>query len=110
MSRPSNYEFISANPEVIERDVTTMYTALTGREVRASSPEKLFIQWVAAAMVLLAEQINFAGKQNIPSKAVGEGLDNIAQIFFAKTRPPAAILLFPSVYTGNRNIIPVNRE
>jgi phage-related baseplate assembly protein len=69
--------------------LTAKYEEFTNRTVHPASPQKLFIQWVASAMVLLAEQINFAGNQNIPSKAVGGGLDNIAQIFFVKTRPQA---------------------
>ena len=51
MSRPSDYEFISANTKAIEQEVSAMYTAITGQEVRASSPEKLFIQWITSALV-----------------------------------------------------------
>ena len=83
------YIFVDANPQTMVETLTAKYEDITKRTVHPASPEKLFIQWVAAAMVLLAEQINFAGNQNIPSKAVGEGLDNIAQIFFASTRPQA---------------------
>ncbi len=90
MSRDTTpYIFVDADPATIVETLTTKYESITGRTVHPASPEKLFIQWVAAAMVLLAEQINFAGNQNIPSKAVGEGLDNLAQIFFAQTRPQA---------------------
>ena len=83
------YIFVDANPQTMVETLTAKYEDITKRTVHPASPETLFIQWVAAAMVLLAEQINFAGNQNIPSKAVGEGLDNIAQIFFASTRPQA---------------------
>jgi len=83
------YIFIDADPNTMVETLTAKYESITGRTVHPASPEKLFIQWVAATMVLLAEQINFAGNQNIPSKAVGEGLDNLAQIFFIKQRPQA---------------------
>lgn len=90
MSRDTTpYIFVSADPQSIVEELTAKYESIAQRTVHPASPEKLFIQWVAATMVLLAEQINFAGNQNIPSKAVGEGLDNLAQIFFAKTRPQA---------------------
>ena len=90
MSRDTTpYIFVDANPQTMVETLTAKYEDITQRTVHPASPEKLFIQWVAAAMVLLAEQINFAGNQNIPSKAVGEGLDNLAQIFYAKTRPQA---------------------
>ena len=90
MSRDTTpYIFIDADPNTMVETLTAKYESITGRTVHPASPEKLFIQWVAATMVLLAEQINFAGNQNIPSKAVGEGLDNLAQIFFIKQRPQA---------------------
>jgi len=83
------YIFVNADPETMVETLTTKYEDITQRTVHPASPEKLFIQWVAAAMVLLAEQINFAGNQNIPSKAVGTGLDNLAEIFFMQERPQA---------------------
>lgn len=105
MSRDTTpYIFVDADPETLVETLTTKYESIAQRTVHPASPEKLFIQWVAATMVLLAEQINFAGNQNIPSKAVGEGLDNLAQIFFAKTRPqatPATTTLRFYVSAGN---------
>lgn len=90
MSRDTTpYIFVDADPQNMVDKLTTKYESITNRTVHPASPEKLFIQWVAATMVLLAEQINFAGNQNIPSKAVGEGLDNLAQIFFVRERPQA---------------------
>lgn len=90
MSRDTTpYIFVNADPETMVETLTTKYEDITQRTVHPASPEKLFIQWVAAAMVLLAEQINFAGNQNIPSKAVGTGLDNLAEIFFMQERPQA---------------------
>jgi len=83
------YIFVDADPQTMVETLTAKYEEISGKTVHPSSPEKLFIQWVASAMVLLAEQINFAGNQNIPSRAVGEGLDNLAQIFFIKERPQA---------------------
>lgn len=83
------YIFVDADPEKTADLLTAKYESITHRTVHPASPEKLFIQWLASAMVLIAEQINFAGNQNIPSKAVGEGLDNLAQIFYIQERPQA---------------------
>ena len=89
MSRASDYEFISASASAIEQELTAMYTALTGREVRASSPEKLFLQWITSALMQAYAKINIAGNQNIPSRATGKNLDALGQLFFDSTRPEA---------------------
>ena len=83
------YIFVDADPTTMVERLTAKYEEITQKTVHPASPEKLFIQWLAAAMVLMAEQINFAGNQNLPSKATGEGLDNLAQIFYMKERPQA---------------------
>ena len=89
MSRATDYEFISANTEAIESEVSAMYTALTGREVRGSSPEKLFIKWITSALVQAYTKINIAGNQNIPSRATGKNLDALGELYFDSTRPEA---------------------
>lgn len=89
MSRASDYEFISANTEAIESEVSAMYTALTGREARASSPEMLFIKWISSVLVQSYTRINIAGNQNIPSRATGDNLDALGELYFDKTRPSA---------------------
>ncbi len=89
MSRPSNYEFVSANAEAIEAQVSGMYTAITGRQARPSSPEKLFIQWITSVLTQAYSRINIAGNQNIPSRATGKNLDALGELYFASTRPQA---------------------
>ena len=112
MSRDTTpYIFIDADPQTLVETLTAKYESIAQRTVHPASPEKLFIQWVASAMVLLAEQINFAGNQNIPSKATGEGLDNLAQIFYAQTRPqatPAKTTLRFTVSAGNSGYATAN--
>ncbi len=87
--RASSYEFISANTDAIEAEVTAMYTAITGRAVSASSPEKLFIQWITSILTQAYSKINIAGNANIPSRATGQNLDALGQLFYDKTRPDA---------------------
>ena len=58
MSRDTTpYIFVSADPQSIVEELTAKYESIAQRTVHPASPEKLFIQWVAATMVLLAEQI-----------------------------------------------------
>jgi phage-related baseplate assembly protein len=82
-----DYEFISTDVNKLVQDITSMYTSITGESVSDASPVKLFIQWVASAMILMAVNINQAGNQNIPSRAYGENLDALAELFYQKTRP-----------------------
>ena len=91
MSRPgSDYQFIADDSPTIEANLTNVYTILTGRAVRAASPERLFIKWVTAAMVQAYTSINIAGNQNIPSRAEGANLDALGELVYTKTRPPAS--------------------
>ena len=89
MSRASaDYEFVSTDASEIENDVAAMYTAITG-ETTISGPARLFIQWVASVIVLGNANINRAGNANLPSRAEGEDLDALGQLFYEQTRPTA---------------------
>lgn len=87
--RNTQYKFVSTDPDEIVAELTSIYESITGRTVHQASPEKLFIQWVANSFVLLYAQINYIGNQNIPSRASGENLDHLAELFFMHTRPQA---------------------
>ena len=90
MSRPGNdYEFFSANADEIVATLTSTYEQLTGRTVHPASAVKLFISWVASAILQIYNKINYAGNQNIPSRAVGENLDALGELFYEKKRPQA---------------------
>lgn len=89
MSRASDYEFVSSSTDAIQQQVETMYLAITGREIKKSSPERLFCQWITSILVQAYTNINIAGNQNIPSRAEGENLDALGQLFYAKERPEA---------------------
>lgn len=89
MSRASaDYEFVSTDASEIESDVAAMYTAITGRTATAG-PDRLFIQWVASVLTLGNANINRAGNANLPSRAEGEDLDALGQLFYEQTRPTA---------------------
>lgn len=89
MSRNTAHEFISVSESAIQAEVELMFTALTGQAVGASTPQKLFCQWITSILVQAYTRINVAGNQNIPSRAEGEDLDALGELYFSKTRPEA---------------------
>lgn len=89
MSRPAEYKFIPTDPEDIVIWLTAIYEEIMGVTVQPASPERHFIQWMAEAIVLERVLTNYTANQNIPSRAVGENLDALAELFYAKERPQA---------------------
>lgn len=85
----SDYQFVPADIDTILNTLIQQYELITDSTVKPSSPERLFLSWVASALVEAYAAINYAGNQNIPSRAEGENLDAIAQLFFSNTRPSA---------------------
>lgn len=60
------------------------------RQREARQPEKLFIQFVAAVVIQERGLNNYTGNQNIPSRAEGENLDALAELFYVTQRPGGA--------------------
>lgn len=89
MSRGADYQFIPTDPEDIVAWMTSTYEEITGVTVQPASPERLFIQWIAEAIVLERVMTNYVGNQNIPSRAVGDNLDALAELFYTQERPQA---------------------
>lgn len=89
MSRPSDYQFIPTDPEDIIIWITGIYEKIMGVTVQPASPERQFINWMAEVFVLERVMTNYAANQNIPSRAVGENLDGLAELFYMQSRPAA---------------------
>lgn len=89
MSRNAEYQFVSAEPEEVVTELIALYEAIFGTTVQPASPEMLFIRWVAAAIIQERVLANYAGNQNIPSRAEGKNLDALAELTYSKTRPAA---------------------
>lgn len=85
----SDYEFVQTNTSQLEKALIAGYERLTGVTVQPASPERLFIAWVADIIVQTRVAINYAANQNIPSRAVGENLDALAELFYSQQRPAA---------------------
>ena len=89
MSRNTQYQFVSTDTNALVSSLVTAYEKITGVSVQPASPEKLFIQWVADIIVQERVLNNYTGNQNIPSRASGENLDALGDLFYASERPAA---------------------
>ena len=87
--RNPEYLFASVDAGEIVQELTAMYEELTGYAVHPASPEKLFIQWVADVIVQERALANWIGNQNVPSRAEGENLDALGELFYQTQRPAA---------------------
>lgn len=85
----SDYKFIQTDAAALVNTLIAAYEKLTGITVHPASPERLFISWVADILVQTRVAINYAANQNIPSRAVGENLDALAELFYTQKRPTA---------------------
>lgn len=85
----SEYQFVNNDTAALQADMIALYEQMTGLTVHPASPEKLFIAWVSAALVQAYAMMNFVGNQNIPSRADGENLDALGELFYAIERPEA---------------------
>ncbi len=85
----AEYKFIPTDPEDIIIWLTDIYEEIMGVTVQPASPEENFIHWMAEAIVLERVMTNYAANQNIPSRAVGDNLDALAELFYTRERPQA---------------------
>lgn len=88
-SRASDHAFININTDGVVSELTTSYESITGKSVVPGSPDSLFISWVSAVIGQQRAIINYVANQNLPSRAEGENLDALADLFYASERPGA---------------------
>lgn len=89
MSRNTEYQFVPTDTETIVASLVAIYEKLTGTTVQPASPERHFIQWVSNIIIQERVLNNYTGNQNIPSRAEGENLDAMGELFYASERPGA---------------------
>ncbi len=87
--RNPEYEFIPTDSEALVSWLAAQYEKTVGTAVRPGSEERLFIDWVASVIIHERSLANDAANQNIPSRARGENLDALAELFNAQKRPGA---------------------
>ena len=69
--------------------MTAQYEEMTGVAAQPASPEYLFLCWIANIVIQERVLSNYIGNQNIPSRAEGENLDALAELFLERERPGA---------------------
>ena len=89
MSRNTEHQFIPTDGDPIISKLIAMYELLTGTVVHPASPEMQFIRWVSNIIVQERVMNNYTGNQNIPSRAEGENLDALGELFLEHIRPAA---------------------
>ena len=87
--RNPEYQFIDTDTSALVAEMISDYEKITGVGARPASPERLFIAWVASVVVRQRVLSNYIGNQNLPSRATGDNLDALGQLFFKQTRPQA---------------------
>ena len=87
--RDAQYPFIPTDAGALVSALVSGYERLTGASVQPASPEKLFIQCVADVLLQERALNNYTGNQNIPSRASGENLDALGELFYVTERPAA---------------------
>ena len=89
MSRNPEYQFVSTATDELLSLLIEGYERITGRTVHPADPERLFIDWAAAMIVQERVKANYIGNQNIPSRAEGENLDGLGELYPVQERPRA---------------------
>lgn len=69
--------FVTADKEVVEKEVFALYTTITGRKLAPADPVRLFLLAITNIVILLLNRINDTGKQNLLAYARGANLDHI---------------------------------
>jgi len=105
------YEFVSADTSSLIAEKIKEYEGLTGRAVNAADPDRLFLVWAINALLIERQLLNYTGNQNIPSRASGENLDALAELFYTHERPKArpaecTIRFYITVTRSARILIP----
>lgn len=87
--RNPDYEFIEVDAGELARLLEEAYTQITGEAPQPGSRVRVYIRWVTSIIVQERALGNYIGNQNIPSRAEGENLDALAELFYAQERPQA---------------------
>lgn len=87
--RNTQYQFVSTDTNSLVASLVSAYEHLVEITVKPSSPEKLFIQWVANIIIQERTLLNYAGNQNLLSRAEGEDLDALGDLLYEIKRPAA---------------------
>lgn len=87
--RNTDYKFVETDSEKILSALIKKYEKITGHTIKPSDPDRLFISWVANAIVNERVNQNYAANQNIPSRAEGVNLDALGEWIYSLKRKAA---------------------
>ena len=87
--RNAEYLFTSIDAGEIVNELVARYEEITGNTAQPGSPDRVFLQWVADAIVQERAYMNMIGNQNLPSRAEGANLDALGELFYNAVRPAA---------------------
>lgn len=102
--------FIDTDPETIKTKIILEFEKISGQTLAAGDPRRLFLLGVAAIIIQLRSEVDFAARQNLLSYAQGKYLDALGESI-AVTRLPAAKASTTLKFTlsqalGNAYVIP----
>lgn len=69
--------FVNMNKNDVEKEIFELYTSCTGRTLAKGDPIRLFVLCIVNIVILLLNQINYTGKQNLVRYAEGNNLDHL---------------------------------
>lgn len=89
MSRTNEmHQFVDMDSDQIDADVAAIYSAVTGK-TRPKGVDLLFCRLLSNVALYNAANVNYAGNQNLPSRASGEDLDALGEMYYEQDRPAA---------------------
>ncbi|MGM9562127.1 MAG: baseplate J/gp47 family protein [Phascolarctobacterium sp.] len=102
--------FVDADAKAVETTIISEYQTITGRTLAKGDPVRLFLLTIANIIILLLNQINETGKQNLLRYATGDNLDHLGALVGAERVPAVAaittIKVSLSTKLGTSTLIP----
>lgn len=89
MDRETGYPFFDLDADRLTMQLAELFEQVTGAPVDVGSRIRIFLSWMASAILLLMAQANRAANQNLPRFASGKNLDELAALFHDVERPRA---------------------
>ena len=84
--RNPQYRFVDTDPNTIMAEFVAEYEERFGKAVQPASSEQLLIAWMVEREVQHRVLLNHVANQNIPSRASGENLDALAELYYIDKR------------------------
>ena len=86
MSRNPLYQFVDTDTTKLEAALVDAYEAIVGHSAQPSSPERIFIAWVASIILQERVYLNHAGNQKRPRREEGANREVLGKRFYQHTR------------------------